>query len=133
MARHPTIRGFVVIAAMFVMAPLVSAERPETVMITARAKVGSERALAALLARHYETAKRLNLVSGDAPHVTLRSFDEDDKPYFVEILTWRDGKIPDHAPAAIVEIWQEMNALVEPRAGKAGLDIVPMTLVTSAK
>ena len=86
-----------------------------------------------MLARHYDVAHRLNLLAADAPHVTLRALDEGGKPYFVEILTWRDGEVPDHAPREIQAIWQEMTSLVEPRAGKPGLDIVPMTAVSEQK
>ena len=109
---------------------LVFAEEPEPVMITLRAKAGAERALASVLARHYDVAHRLNLVVADAPHVTLRAIDRGGNPYFVEILTWRDGEVPDHAPREIQAIWQEMNTLVESRAGRPGLEIVPMTAVT---
>jgi hypothetical protein len=111
----------------------LAAEQPETVMITLRAKAGAEQALADVLARHYDTARRLDLVKPDAPHVTLRSAEDQDTPYFVEIFTWRAADIPDHAPAAILEIWKQMNALVESRGGKAGMDIVEMIPVTPAK
>jgi hypothetical protein len=117
----------------FALALVLVAEQPETVMITLRAKPGAEQALADVIARHYDTARRLDLIKADAPHVTLRSADGQDKPYFVEIFTWRDADIPDHAPAAILQIWQEMNALVEARGGKAGMDIVEMVPVTPAK
>jgi len=108
-------------------------EQPETVMITLHAKAGAEQALADVLARHYDTARRLDLVVPDAQHVTLRSVDGADTRDFVEILTWRDAEIPDHAPKEILAIWQEMNGLVEARGGQAGLTIKEMAPVTRAK
>lgn len=112
---------------------LIAGEKPETVMITLRAKPGAEQALAAVLARHFDAARRLDLIAADAPHVTLRSTDESDKPYFVEILTWKSGDVPDHAPAAITDIWNEMNALVERRGGHSGIDITPMIAITPTR
>ena len=120
-------------AVVLGVASYVNAQQPETVMITLRAKPGAERALADVLARHYETARRLELLSPDAAHVTLRAIDDSEKTYFVEILTWRDGEIPDHAPREIQAIWQEMNRLVEARGGRSGLEIVPMTAVNAER
>ena len=109
------------------------AAEPETVMITLQPKAGSEQTLADVIARHYDTARRLELLEPGAAHVTLRGADGADKPYFVEILTWKDASVPDHAPAAILSIWNDMNALVEPRGARPGLDIVPVTTVTREK
>jgi hypothetical protein len=120
-------------AAALAPPALAIADAPETVMITLRAKPGAERALADVIARHYDTARRMSLLKADAPHVTLRSVDQDDKQYFVEIFTWRDADTPDHAPKEILALWQEMNALVEARNGQQGLSIVSMTPVTPEK
>src|SRR5438094_510248 len=79
------------------------------------------------------TAWRMNLLAPAAPHLTLQAKDADNRAYLVEILTWRDGSIPDHAPADIQAIWKEMNALVEPRSGRPGLDIVEVVPVTRGK
>jgi hypothetical protein len=130
MLRRTSSYALLAVAIAVSLNRLVFAEEPETVMITLRARAGAERALTAVLARHYDVAHRLNLLAPDAPHVTLRALDEGGKPYFVEILTWRDGEVPDHAPSEIQAIWREMNGLVEQRSGKPGLDIVPMTAVT---
>ena len=102
-------------------------------MITLQAKVSSADALAQVIARHYDTARRLNLLAAEPPHLTLQAKDSGDRTYFVEILTWRDASVPDSAPPEIQTIWKEMNALVEARGGRPGLDIVQMTPVTRAK
>jgi hypothetical protein len=115
-------------------APAFTAEQtrsdePETVLITLRAKAGSEAALARVIARHWETARELRLVRADAPHMTLKGADGE-RTHFVEIMTWRDASVPDAAPPAIQALWKEMNALVEARGGRPGLEIVQMTVVT---
>ena len=58
----------------------------------------------------------------DKPHVRLRGVDNG-QTYFVEIFTWRDAAIPDHAPTAIQSIWTEMNKLVE----GGGIEIAEVT------
>jgi hypothetical protein len=131
MLRKLSIRGVVLAGFVLGVTSLVNAEQPETVMITLRARAGAERALAEVIARHYDVARRLNLVTRDAAHVTLRSIDDSEKTYFVEILTWRDAEVPDHAPREIQAIWKEMNGLVEARAGRPGLEIVQMTTVNT--
>ena len=100
---------------------------PENVMITFHAKAGAEAELAQTIAKHWATARRLNLVV-DAPHLTLRST-ERERTDFVEIVTWRDAGVPDAAPPEIQKIWGEMNRLVEPRGGRPGLSIDQMSVV----
>ena len=41
-----------------------------------------------------------------------------------------DADIPDHAPAEVQAIWQEMNAVVEPRGGKPSLSFAEMTITS---
>jgi hypothetical protein len=108
------------------------AAEPETVIVTLHAKAGSEAALARVIEQHWQTARRLNLVQ-DAPHVTLRGTEDGDKTYFIEIFTWRDGAIPDSAPAEIQAIWKNMNDLVEERNGTPGLGFRGVSLVTPVR
>src|SRR5580765_281529 len=102
-------------------------EEPETVMITFHAKAGAEAELAQVIARHWDTARRLKMVR-DTPHLTLRSA-EGGQTNFVEIMTWRDASVPDAAPAEIQKIWAEMNRLVEQRGATPGLRIEQMSVV----
>jgi hypothetical protein len=104
-------------------------DEPETVMITLRAKAGAEDELARVIAQHWETVRRLKAVREDAPHLTLRANDAANRPYFVEIFTWKDASIPDAAPPEIQALWKAMNALVEKRGTSPGLEIVEMTPV----
>src|SRR5262245_29424377 len=108
----------------------LGAAQSETVMVTLHAKPGAEAELARVLARHWQTARRLNLVV-PSTHVTLRGTESDNKTYFVEVFTWLDADIPDHAPAEIQAIWKEMNALVEQRDGRPGLHFSEVSIVTS--
>jgi len=134
MSTRHIVRTVSIAALAAALSQVVGAEQPETVMITLRPKPGAERALAQTIARHYETARRLNLLREDTPHLTLRA-KGDDTTYFVDIFTWRDAAVPDNAPREIQAIWKEMNALVEMRGGRPALDIVPVEPValTSAK
>ena len=129
-------RGFLALA----MAPVIGlcstplfgspvGDEPETVMITLRAKAGAEDALKRVIATHWDTVRRLNFVRDDAPHVTLQAKDDGGHAYFVEIFTWRDARFPDTAPPEVLTIWKDMNALVEPRSGRPGLEITEMTPV----
>jgi hypothetical protein len=104
-------------------------DTPETVMVTLRPKAGAEAELARIVASHWAAARRLDLVHGE-PHVTLRTRDADGRPVFVDIFTWRDASVPDNAPAEIRTIWNAMNAAVESRAGRPGLEIAEVDLVS---
>ena len=105
------------------------AATPETVLITFHPKSGSEQPLADVIARHWTVARQLDLVL-DAPHVTLRGTDAGGNTFFVEVLTWRSAAAPDSAPKQILDIWDEMNALVESRDGRPGLDLRAMTVLS---
>ena len=101
---------------------------PETVMVTFRVKAGVEGELAKVIADHWTTAKRLDLVRPE-PHVTLKGQDSDGT-YYIDIFTWRDASIPDHAPPDIQKIWADMNRLTEARGGHPALSFTEMTVVT---
>ena len=123
-----TLSLFVLAAVMLVADAASTDEVPETVMITYHAKRGSEDDLARVIARHWSTARDLHLVRKE-PHVTLRGSEGAGLTYFVEILTWHDGNIPDFAPPSIHKLWDQMNALVESRDGKPGLDFTRVEVI----
>jgi len=106
-------------------------EEPETVMITLHVKTGAEAELAQVIARHWDTARRLKMIR-ETPHLTLRSA-EGPQTDFVEIMTWRDASVPDSAPAEIQKLWAEMNRLVEKRGAAPGLMIEQMSIVTETR
>jgi len=103
--------------------------QPETVMIVMHAKPGSDADLAGVLARHWSAVRKLDLVQ-ESPHLTMRAAEEGNKTYFLETFTWRDGSIPDAAPAPIQAIWEEMGRYVEPRGSKPAIEIVPVSILS---
>ena len=111
----------IVLTILALAASAQSSKQPETVMVTCHAKPGAEADLQRVLTRHWNTARDLKLVL-DTPHVRLRGADSGET-YLIEIFTWRDASIPDHAPAAIQAIWAEMNNLVQGR----GVEIATVT------
>src|SRR5499426_3499300 len=127
--------ALIVLGAMLTQASSLVAhtrsEEPETVMITLHAKVGAEAELAQVIARHWDTARRLKMIR-ETPHLTLRSA-EGAQTDFVEIMTWRDASVPDAAPAEIQKLWGEMNRLVEKRGTTPGLKIEQMSVVTETR
>lgn len=108
-------------------------EAPETVIVTYQVKADAEAALARVIAEQWRVARHMNLVR-PSPHVVLQGGDKG-KRYIVEVLTWRDGSIPDNAPNAITRLWQEMSKYVEPRDGRPGIDFSPVNVLmpTSVK
>lgn len=83
------------------------AAEPETVMVTYRATKGSEAQLAQVVAKHWETVRRLDLVTSEPRHVYRAG------SMLIEVFTWKDAAIPDNAPAEIRALWDEMRKLVE--------------------
>src|SRR3954463_1593827 len=73
---------------------------PETVHLTYHVKPGSESAFEQIIARQWATARKMNLFNATPP-VVVRGVEEPDKPYFIEIIEWRDENIADHAPPEI--------------------------------
>ena len=82
-----------------------------------------------IVAKHWETAKRLNMVREEAGHLTMRGLEQGDQTFVMEVFTWRDASIPDAAPKEILAIWAEMNALVEARNSRPGLTIDQVSIV----
>ena len=65
----------------------------------------------------------------------LSGKEDGDKPVVIEILTWIDGDAPDSVPKhhpEVKKIWDQLNALVEKRGGKPGIEIEEMDIVTGA-
>jgi hypothetical protein len=127
---HPAITVIAILGLAVSIPPSAAAQSnatPETVMVTYHAKAGSEAALANAIARQWAAANRLKLVL-ETPHTLVRG-EEQGKTYFVEIFTWRDANIPDAPPAAIQNIWAEMNQLVESRGARPGIDFAAVSEV----
>lgn len=66
-----------------------------------------------LLAAHWETLRRLELVS-DERSLVFRTLDE--PPKYVEIFTWVEGGFEKaHEHPEVLVIWEEMGRLLEER------------------
>ena len=102
----------------------------ETIYSIAHVKSGMETRYAELSAKTWAMYRRLDLVL-PAPHIVLRGVDSQNLPYFVEIFTWRNAEIPDHAPAEVRAVWQELENACEKRNGRPGIDFMEVTTVAT--
>lgn len=100
----------------------------ETIYSIAHVKRGMETQYAELSAKTWAIYRKLDLVL-PAPHVVVRGVDSQNLPYFVEIFTWRSAEIPDHAPAEVRAVWQELENACQKRNGRPGIDFAEVTAV----
>jgi len=103
----------------------------ETVHVTYHVQPGRLDAFLAVLRQHYPACRKLGLVLAE-PHVILSGKEDGGKPVVIEILTWRDGDAPDSVPEhhpEVKKIWDGLNALVEKRGDKPGIEIDEMDIV----
>jgi hypothetical protein len=100
----------------------------ETIYSIAHVKNGMENRYAELSAKTWAIYRRLDLVL-PAPHIVLRGVDSQNLPYFVEIFTWRNAEIPDHAPAEVRAVWRELENACEKRNGRPGIDFTEVTAI----
>jgi hypothetical protein len=98
----------------------------ETIYSIAHVKRGMETQYAELSAKTWAIYRKLDLVL-PAPHVVVRGVDSQNLPYFVEIFTWKSADIPDHAPAEVRAVWQELENTCEKRGGRPGIDFTEVT------
>ena len=100
----------------------------ETIHSVAHVKAGHESEYAQLSQKAWALYKQLGFVL-DRPHVVLRGTDEKGRSYFVEVFTWKSPDIPDHAPAEVKAIWQQLEAACEVRDGRPGIDFSEVTAI----
>jgi hypothetical protein len=101
---------------------------PEIVFDTLHVKAGKEDELARVMARAWAAYLKFNLVLPQQ-HLLMRGVDDADRPFFVEILTWKNHDAPDHVPAEVQKIWAEMEALCEKRDGRRGIEFYEVQMV----
>lgn len=109
-----------------------AAAAPETVHVTYHVQPGKLAEFLDVLARQYPAGRKAGIVLAE-PHLILSGKEEGGKPVAIEILTWRDENDPDDVATKYPEIrkiWDGLNALVEKRAGKPGIEIDAMEIVT---
>jgi hypothetical protein len=108
-------------------APQSHQAKPETVLATFRVKPEQLAAFLAMMPEYWKALRELGLVDTE-PHVLLQG-EEDGKPIVVQVFTWKSEDTPDNAPPKIRQYWDRMNAMVETRNGKPGIEFPPMRLV----
>ena len=96
---------------------------PVTCMCVYQVRRGAESEFSELLAAHWPTLHRLELVTDDKPSM-YQGKNDDDSPFFVEILTWRDEEAPNsaHELAEVMAIWEPMGKLCEDRDGRPAME-----------
>jgi hypothetical protein len=107
-------------------------DETETVYSTFYVIPGKEDEFWKVLERAWPTYYRLGMVL-KSPHLILRGADAAGRPYFIEILTWKDHDKPDHAPAEVQAIWDQMTALCEKRDGHRRIEFYEVKLVEPKK
>src|SRR6266404_6255805 len=122
-------------AAVVLTARLVTAAgSPETVHVTYHVRPGKLDEFLGVLKQHHPACRKLGLVLAE-PHLILSGKEAGDKPVVVEILTWIDSDAPDSVPKhhpEVKKIWDQLNALVEKRGEKPGIEIDEMDIITGA-
>lgn len=107
-------------------------EDSETVYTTFRVIPGKEEEFWKVLEQAWPTYYRLGMVL-EHPHLILRGADDAGKPYFIEILTWKDHEAPDHAGTEVQAIWDQMTALCEKRDGHRRIEFYEVKIIDSKK
>jgi hypothetical protein len=110
--------------------PASAAEEPETVMVTFHVRAGKAEELSRLLSRAWATYRRLDMVLSQ-PHIVARSVEGN--AIFFELFSWRYHGVPDSAPTEVRDLWNQMEAICEPREGQSGINIVEVKVVQDVK
>ncbi len=80
-----------------------------------RPKAGQEEALFELVKKHWPAVKQAGLATETLPLV-YRALDRHTKrPFFVEIMEWRDAEAPGvaHQMPEVMAIWEPMGPMIE--------------------
>lgn len=110
-------------------APTPGPKDPETVVVTYHVREGKAADMEKLLREdHWPLLRRLNLAF-ESPHVLFRGEESGSKPWFREVLTWRDHDTPDNAPPEVEAVWKHMYELVEKRDGKPSIEFEEVDLL----
>ena len=102
--------------------------KPETVHSLFQVKAGKEADFVRVYSQAWDAYKRLGMVI-ETSHVLLEAKDDGGKPYFIDVLTWKNHDIPDHVPPEVRKIWNQMESLCETRNGKRGITFDEMHVV----
>ena len=112
--------------------PPITKDDTETVYTTFHVIPGKEAEFWKVLEKAWPTYYRLGMVL-EHPHLILQGVDDSGRPYFIEILTWKDHETPDHAPPEVQAIWEQMTALCERRDGHRRIEFYEVKIVGQKK
>jgi hypothetical protein len=132
--RKERIRYFVTALTIGIVGAITTqawaADEPETVVVTFHVKAGNAKELEQLLTRAWVTYQRLGMVLPQ-PHIVARSTDGDTT--FFELLSWKHHGVPDSAPSDVRDLWNQMEAICEPKEGQAGINFVEVKVVENTR
>jgi hypothetical protein len=100
----------------------------ETVYTTFYVVQGKEAEFLKVLEKAWPTYAKHGMVLKE-PHIILGGTDDKGRPYFIEILRWKDHEAPDHAPADVQAVWDQMTALCERRDGHRRIEFYEVQIV----
>jgi hypothetical protein len=108
-----------------------TAKAPVVAMCTYRIKKGKEEEFVGLLRRHWPTLRDQELVE-NTPSQVFRGTDDSAGTYFVEILTWKDGEMPNraHELPAVMAVWEPMGMCCEARLGRPAMEFPTVQVVS---
>jgi hypothetical protein len=98
--------------------------KPETVICIYRVAKGNEAAFTKLLERHWPTLRELGLATETRPTHYRGAEQDDGRPLFFEIFEWSsaDGSKLAHEHPDVMEIWERMDKLTEPRGDRPNME-----------
>jgi hypothetical protein len=98
-------------------------EEPVTVFCHYRVRAGKEPQFVELLRRHWPTLRDLGVVT-DEPSAVYRGDDEEGRPFFFEVFSWRSEAAFEraHSHPEVLKIWEPMDGLCEPRDGRPNME-----------
>jgi hypothetical protein len=96
------------------LAALIASTRAVTVLCTYHPKPGQERALRALLAKHWPVLHRAGLTTTEPARLWRATDKRTGLPYFVELFQWQDEAASDraHRTRAVRAIWDPMTRVL---------------------
>ncbi len=103
---------------------------PETVICHYRVAPGNEEAFERLLAEHWPTLDRLQLVESPGT-VVYRGVEEvTNRPIYFEIFHWRDGAVERaHEHPQVMQVWERMDQLCEARGERPNMEFPQVSRV----
>lgn len=88
---------------------------PVTMLVSYFPKPGKEKALLALVRKHWPTLRRVKLVSKMAPKIWRARDVREKTSYFVEMFQWKDEKSSGiaHQTPEVMAIWESMGPILQ--------------------